>query len=64
MWKVLGVEGTIPAFAEIWKQRMIELSKRKKDEADLIRLAEDHPAVRAFLPEELRRQLPPAAPAD
>ena len=33
------------------------LAKGKKDEADLFRLAESHPEVRALLPEELRRQL-------
>ena len=41
MWKVLGVEGTIPAFAEIWKQRMIELSKRKKDRERFLKMIED-----------------------
>jgi hypothetical protein len=34
------------------------LSKRKQDESDLIRLAEDYPEVRPLLPEELRRQMP------
>jgi hypothetical protein len=41
MWMVLGVEGTIPAFAEIWKQRMIELSKRKKDRERFLKMIED-----------------------
>ena len=41
MWKVFGVEGTIPAFAEIWKQRMIELSKRKKDRERFLEMIED-----------------------
>jgi hypothetical protein len=41
MWKVLGVEGTIPAFAEIWKQRMIELSKRKKDRERFLEMIDD-----------------------
>jgi hypothetical protein len=41
MWKVFGVEGTIPAFAEIWKQRMIELSKRKKDRERFLQMIED-----------------------
>jgi hypothetical protein len=40
-----------------WSDPQRRLSKRKKDEADLIRLAEDHPEVRPLLPEELRRQL-------
>ena len=33
------------------------LSKRKKDELDLLRLAEAHPELRARLPQELRLQL-------
>lgn len=33
------------------------LSKRKKDELDLIRLAEAHPELRALYPEALRQQL-------
>jgi predicted DNA binding protein len=41
MWKVFGVEGTIPAFAEIWKQRMIELSKRKKYRERFLQMIED-----------------------
>ena len=41
MWKVFGVEGTIPAFAEIWKQRMIELSKRKKDRERFLKMIEE-----------------------
>jgi hypothetical protein len=40
MWKVFGVEGTIPAFAEIWKQRMIEFSKRKKDRERFLKMIE------------------------
>ncbi len=41
MWKVFGVEGTIPAFAEIWKQRMIDLSKRKKDRERFLAMLEE-----------------------
>jgi len=41
MWKVFGVEGTIPAFAEIWKQRTIELSKRKKDRERFLKMIEE-----------------------
>ncbi len=41
MWKVFGVEGTIPAFAEIWKQRMIEFSKRKKDRERFLKMIEE-----------------------
>jgi hypothetical protein len=31
------------------------MSKRQKDLADILRLAEAHPAIRSSLPEELRR---------
>jgi len=31
MWKVLGVETVIPAIAGVWKERMLELSKKRKD---------------------------------
>ena len=41
MWKVFGVEGTIPAFAEIWKLRMIDLSKRKKDRDRFLGMIEE-----------------------
>ncbi len=41
MWKVFGVEGTIPAFAEIWKQRIIEFSKRKKDRERFLKMMEE-----------------------
>ena len=40
-----------------WSDPKRRLSKRKKDEADLIRLAEEYPEVRALLPEGLRLQL-------
>jgi hypothetical protein len=33
------------------------LSKRKKDELDLIRLAEAHPELKAAYPSELREQI-------
>ena len=38
-----------------WSDPLRRLSKRKKDELDLIRLAEAHPQLLAFYPEELRR---------
>ncbi|OHE88078.1 MAG: hypothetical protein A3G75_02930 [Verrucomicrobia bacterium RIFCSPLOWO2_12_FULL_64_8] len=40
------------------------LSKRKKDEADLIRLAEDCPEVRPLLPEALCRQITGSSEGD
>lgn len=62
--KVLGCDAMVASLRDLvagkvlaWSDPDRRLSKRKKDEADLIRLAEDHPAVRPLLPEELRRQL-------
>jgi hypothetical protein len=62
--KVLGCDAMVAALRDVvagkilaWNDPTRRLSKRKKDEADLIRLAEDHPEVRPLLPEELRRQL-------
>ena len=63
--KVLGCEARVASLRDLvtgktlaWSDPARRLSKRKKDEADLIRLAEDYPEVRPLLPEELRRQLP------
>lgn len=62
--KVLGCDALVASLPDLvagkvmaWSDPKRRLSKRKKDEADLIRLAEDHPAVRPLLPEVLRRQL-------
>ena len=41
MWKVFGVEGTIPVFSEIWKLKMIEFSKRKKDRERFLKMIEE-----------------------
>ncbi len=63
--QVLGCEAQVASLRDLvtgktlaWADPHRRLSKRKKDEADLIRLAEDYPEVRPLLPEELRRQLP------
>jgi hypothetical protein len=63
--KVLGCEARVASLRDLvtgkifaWSDPQRRLSKRKKDEADLIRLAEDFPEVRPLLPEELRRQMP------
>jgi hypothetical protein len=63
--KVLGCEALVASLHDLvigktfaWSDPKRRLSKRKKDEADLIRLAEDYPEVRSLLPDELRRQLP------
>ena len=65
--KTLGCDALVASLRDLvtgkilaWSDPKRRLSKRKKDEADLIRLAEDFPEVRAMLPEELRRQLPGA----
>ena len=62
--KVLGCDALVASLRDLvtgkilaWSDPKRRLSKRKKDETDLIRLAEDYPEVRAMLPEELRRQL-------
>jgi hypothetical protein len=62
--KVLGCDALVASLRDLvagkilaWSDPRRRLSKRKKDEADLIRLAEDYPEARALLPEELRRQL-------
>ncbi len=47
------VQGKLWAYADPQRR----LSKRKKDELDLLRLAEAYPAVRSRLPEELRKLL-------
>ncbi|MES1167140.1 MAG: hypothetical protein ABUL68_03985 [Pseudomonadota bacterium] len=63
--KILGCDAPVAALRDLvagkifaWSDPQRRLSKRKKDEADLIRLAEDFPEVRPLLPQELRRQLP------
>lgn len=63
--QVLGCDARVASLRDLvtgkslaWKDPARRLSKRKKDEADLIRLAEDYPEVRPMLPDELRRQLP------
>lgn len=63
--KVLGCDASVASLQDLvagklmaWCDPKRRLSKRKKDEADLIRLAEDYPEARVLLPDELRRQLP------
>lgn len=40
MWKVLGIETTVVKSADVWKKRMIELSKRRKNRERFIELLE------------------------
>jgi hypothetical protein len=42
-----------------WEDRERRLTKRKKDELDLLRLAEAHPAIGAKMPAEIVSQLEP-----
>jgi hypothetical protein len=62
--KVLGCDALVASLRDLvtgkvlaWSDPARRLSKRKKDEADLIRLAEEFPEVRAMLPEELKNEL-------
>lgn len=62
--KVLGCDARVASLRDLvtgkvlaWSDPARRLSKRKKDEADLIRLAEDFPEVAPHLPADLRRQL-------
>ena len=40
-----------------WQDASRRLSKRKKDELDLIRIAESHPDLRPLIPAEIVKQL-------
>jgi hypothetical protein len=40
MWKVFGEEGVMVQFGLLWKERMIELSKRRKDRDRFLDLLE------------------------
>jgi hypothetical protein len=40
-----------------WQDKERRVTKRKKDELDLLRLAEAHPALRSAMPPEIVRQL-------
>lgn len=62
--KVLSCDARVASLRDLvtgktlaWSDPQRRLSKRKKDEADLIRLAEEYPEVRPMLPEALRQQL-------
>lgn len=61
---VLGIAVKVACLEDVaqgklwaWSDPTGRLSKRKKDELDLIRLAEAHPELARRYPEELRRQL-------
>ena len=62
--EVLGVRVSIACLEDVTRGKLWayadpkrRLSKRKKDELDLIRLAEAHPELKSLYPSELREQL-------
>ena len=62
--EVLGVRVRIACLEDVTQSKLWaygdhrrRLSKRKKDELDLIRLAEAHPELKSLYPSELREQL-------
>ena len=62
--EVLGQQVPIASLANIvrgkiwvWSDEKRRLSKRKKDELDLIRISEAYPDFRDLMPEEIRRQI-------
>jgi hypothetical protein len=62
--EVLGVRVRVACLEDVTQGKLWaysdpqpRLSKRKKDELDLIRLAEAHPDLRSLYPRELREQL-------
>lgn len=54
---VATLENLIRGKVWAWRDRERRLSKRKKDELDLIRVAEVYPNLRALIPEEIVSQL-------
>jgi hypothetical protein len=62
--EVLGIRVRIACLDDVTRGKLwaysdpkLRLSKRKKDELDLIRLAEAHPELRSLYPIELQEQL-------
>jgi hypothetical protein len=62
--EVLGVSVPVAALADVvrgkiwaWQDQERRLTKRKKDELDLLRLAEAHPHLAGSIPQEIVRQL-------
>ena len=62
--EVLGIRVTIANLQDVTQGKLWaysdpqrRLSKRKKDELDLIRLAEAHPELKLLYPPELRDQI-------
>jgi hypothetical protein len=62
--EVLGVRVRVASLEDVTQGKLWaygdprrRLSKRKKDELDLIRLAEAHPELKSAYPDELREQI-------
>jgi hypothetical protein len=62
--EVLGLSVPVASLRDVvqgkiwaWQDAERRLTKRKKDELDLLRLAEANPELRAIIPEEIARQL-------
>lgn len=54
---IASLENIIRGKAWAWQDATRRLSKRKKDELDLIRIAEGHPQLRQLIPKEIVAQL-------
>jgi hypothetical protein len=54
---VAGLENIISGKVWAWQDPARRLSKRKKDELDLIRIAETHPELHSLIPAEIVKQL-------
>ena len=54
---VASLEDVIRGKVWAWQDATRRLSKRKKDELDLIRIAESHPRLRPLIPAEVVKQL-------
>jgi len=54
---VASLENIVTGKIWAWSDERRRLSKRKKDELDLIRIAEAYPGFREVMPEEIRKQL-------
>ena len=54
---VASLENIICGKVWAWQDAKRRLSKRKKDELDLLRIAESHPKLRNLIPAEITKQL-------
>jgi len=55
--RVASLKNVVRGKVWAWSDRKRRLSKRKKDELDLIRIAEKYPELRPMMPEEIVEQL-------